>query len=250
MRYSARNIGHSFGFGSPVLPGVKFLLIANIAVFVVYFFAIQAGFGALFRPLALHPKAVLTLIGLPQLVTHLFLHDPTGFWHVLINMLILWMFGTTLESTWGTRRFLQYYFLCGIGSGLIAVFASLLTGEIDTRIIGASGAIYGLMLAFGVLFPDAPILFALLIPIKAKYFVMILGAIAFLSTFGVNSTVSHVSHLGGIIVGYLVIRSGLLNLDILRRLRTSYDDYRIRRNRKKFEVYMRKKDSRGNGRFQ
>ena len=110
-----------------------------------------------------------------QLVTYMFLHSLQSFWHILFNMLTLWMFGSPVEETWGTRRFLQYYFLCGVGAGVCVVVANLAFGDPYQRVIGASGAIYGLLLAYGMLFPNQEVLFAFLFPIKAKYMVMIFG---------------------------------------------------------------------------
>ena len=141
-----------------------------------------------------------------QLVTYMFLHDR-GFGHILFNMLTLWMFGMDLERDWGTKHFLKYYFLCGIGAGICDVLVNAALGNLDTRTIGASGAIYGLLLAFGLLYPDRMVLMSFLFPIKAKYFVMIMGAIAFLSSIGSSgSRVSNVAHLGGMLFGYAYLR--------------------------------------------
>ncbi len=100
-----------------------------------------------------------------------------GITHLLFNMLTLWMFGVQLERDWGTRRFLKYYFLCGMGAGLCDVALNAALGNWGTRTIGASGAIFGLLLAFGVLYPNQTVLMNFLFPIKAKYLVMIYGAI-------------------------------------------------------------------------
>jgi membrane associated rhomboid family serine protease len=163
------------------------------------------------------------------------------------------MFGADLEGDWGTRRFLKFYFLCGIGAGICVVIANVLfSPTLETRTIGASGAIYGLLLAFGMLYPDRQVLFSFLFPIKAKYFVMILGAIAFMSSFGASgSGVSHVAHLGGMIFGYIFLQRQRARRSIGRVGRTSmtgsirawYQDYKRQRARKKFEVYMRKQRS-------
>ncbi len=232
---------YRFG-GFPV--AVKWLLISNIALFIIYFLAVRAGWGELFFYFGLIPGAVLQLWGLPQLVTYMFLHDPLGFTHVLFNMLTLWMFGADLERSWGTRRFVQYYFICGIGAGLCAVVGNLLLGDLNSRTIGASGAIYGLLLAFGVLFPDRTVLFSFLFPIQAKYFVMIIGTITFLSTIGSSgSGVSHIAHLGGMVFGYFYLKSRLPRVDLLGSLRHQYREWRIGRARRRFQVYLRKKDS-------
>src|SRR5574341_982124 len=160
MAYSERQYATSSRFYSAGLPpGVKWLLIVNSALFVIYFLGVRAGYGHLFQDLGLWPRAVLTLPALWQLLTYLFLHDPYGFAHILFNMLALWMFGSDLERDWGTRRFLKYYFLCGVGAGLCVVAANLAAGTLDTRTIGSAGAIYGLLLAFGLLYPDRIVLF-------------------------------------------------------------------------------------------
>ncbi|MCW5978384.1 MAG: rhomboid family intramembrane serine protease [Bryobacteraceae bacterium] len=235
-------VGFASAGGFPV--GVKWLLISNIALFVIYFFAVRADAGFLFAPFGLTPRSVLQVFGVYQLFTYMFLHSPFGFSHVLFNMLALWMFGTDLERTWGSRRFLQYYFLCGVGAGICVVIGNAMYGTLDTRTIGASGAIYGVLLAFGLLFPDRIVLFSFLFPIKAKYFVMIIGAIAFLSSLGASgSGVSHVAHLGGMLFGYLYLRTRMPRTDIIGSMRRQYEDWKIERARRKFQVYLRKRES-------
>lgn len=245
----------SRSYAPPSLPsvnwGVKWLLISNVALFVLGFFLYRAGMYEIFLPFSLVPRSVLQSFALWQPFTYLFLHDPTGFGHILMNMLVLYMFGSTLESVWGTRRFLRYYFICGVGAGLCVVAANLLFGGMDTRTIGASGAIYGLILAFGVLFPDATILFMFIFPMKAKYFVMIIGAITFMSSMaGSNSGVSHVAHLGGMVVGWFYLRSALMqrrasaaSMDISGNLRQRYRDWKMQRAKRKFQVYLKKRNS-------
>jgi membrane associated rhomboid family serine protease len=160
-------------------------------------------------------------------------------------MLTLWMFGIDLERDWGTKRFLTYYFLCGVGAGICDVAANLAIGNLETRTIGASGAIYGLLLAFGVLYPNRTVLMSFLFPIKAKYFVMIMGAIAFLSSIGSSgSRVSNVAHLGGMIFGYAYLRMRFLRFDS-RKLLQRYQEWKLQRAKKKFQVYMRKQNKRG-----
>jgi len=232
---------------SDIFPrAVKWLLISNIALFVVYFLAVRAQLGGMFHYFGLIPRNVIEVWGLYQLATYMFLHDPLGFTHVLFNMLTLWMFGADLERQWGTKRFLQYYFICGIGAGLCAVAGNILFGEMNSRTIGASGAVYGLLLAFGVMYPDRTVLFSFLFPIKAKYFVMIIGGIAFLSTLGSSgSGVSHVAHLGGMIFGYFYLKSRYLRkVDLIGTLRQQYKDWKVDRARRKFQVYLRKQDHR------
>lgn len=246
MRHTARQDYGDYSPQGVFFPrGVKWLLIINFTLFVLYFFAVRAGLGGLFSPFKLVPAMVLKLFMVWQLFTYMFLHDPWGFWHILLNMLTLWMFGKDLEAVWGTRRFLQYYFLCGVGAGVCVVIANLLFGDTRSATIGASGAIFGVLLAFGVLFPDATVLFSFLFPIKAKYFVLIMGAIAFMSTLGsTGSGVSHVAHLGGMIFGWFYLQAQRRPRRVKGGGLTDwYRQWKIERNKRKFQVYMRKRES-------
>jgi membrane associated rhomboid family serine protease len=235
--------------GSTFPPGVKWLLVSNIALFVLNFVSVRFGLYGVFQPFGLVPADVLQQFAVWQLVTYMFLHDPLGFGHILFNMLTLWMFGTDLERQWGTRAFLKYYFLCGVGAAVCVIIANLLFSDtLETRTIGASGAIYGLLMAFGFLYPDRQVMFSFLFPIKAKYFVMILGAIAFLSSLGASGGgISHVAHLGGMLFGYFYLKNNLsknrVGLDFKSMLEAKWRDYKIQRARKKFEVYMRRRES-------
>lgn len=246
MQYTRhRSAGY---YSSYFPPGVKWLLIINIAIKVIGFFSgiLQAStLERFFRSLGLVPAQVLYLGHLWQPFTYMFVHGD--FWHILINMFSLWMFGVTLERDWGTRRFLQYYFLCGVGAALCVIAASVPAGEMMVRTIGASGAIYGLLLAFGVLYPDTPILFSFLFPIKAKYFVLIVGAIAFMSSFERGSGVSHIAHLGGMVFGYLFLRvrfkrAGPRRPNVLQSVSNGYREWKLRRARRRFQVYLQKQN--------
>jgi membrane associated rhomboid family serine protease len=240
--FGGRQVISGYGRSSNLPNGVRWLLISNTVLFVVYFFAVRTGVGSVFHYFGLIPRAVVELLAVWQLFSYMFLHDPWGFGHILFNMLALWMFGKDLEVTWGTKRFLQYYFICGIGAGICVVLANALFGDMSSRTIGASGAIYGLLLAFGMLFPDTTVLFSFLFPIKAKYFVMIIGAIAFLSTFGsTGGGVSHVAHLGGMIWGYLYLKSKYVKIDMFASLERQYKEWKIQRAKRKFQVYLKKK---------
>jgi len=236
MAFRTSRSSFEFGFGYGMTPAVKKLLIANVAAFVVSFLAQAAGLGALVGHLMLTPFAVTRNLEIWQLATYLFLH--AGFWHILFNMFGLWMFGCDLERTWGSRRFLHYYFLTGIGAGLTVV---LLSPSSLIPTVGASGAIYGVLLAFGILFPTrvilVPIFFFFFFPIQAKYLVMIMGGIAFLSAISSpGSTVSHVGHLGGLVAGLLYLRGLPFYFDFRNR----YYRWRRQRLQRQFQVYMRK----------
>ena len=141
-----------------------------------------------------------------QLVGYSFLHG--GFGHILFNMFALWMFGVQLENTWGSRRFGIYYFACVIGAGLIQlVVASLAAAEGNIYpTLGASGGVYGILLAFGMMFPNQPIYIYFLFPVKAKWLVIGFGAIELWSGItGSPSGVAHFAHLGGMLFGFLLI---------------------------------------------
>jgi membrane associated rhomboid family serine protease len=251
MRYPG---GSSYATSSmSVPPGVRWLLIVNTAVFVAYYMATLLGFGGLFGPFRLIPEQTVEALHVWQPVTYLFLHDPLGFSHILLNMLSLFMFGKTLEETWGTERFLRFYFICGIGAGLCVILAGYLTSTQFVPTIGASGAIFGLLLAFGMLFPDSIVLMSFFFPIKAKYMVMIIGAITFLSSLQVNSGVSHIAHLGGMLVAFLLLKTtqGQSAMrrpsgpTLKRRLEQAWADYKLKRAKKKFQVYMSKQNRKG-----
>ena len=237
----------NFGSSRIVPPVIKFLLISNVALFVVYFLATHLEIVPLlwlFRSLSLIPEW-LFLGAIWQPFTYLFLHSPYGFWHILINMLMLWMFGNDLERDWGPRRFLNYYLVCGVGAGLCDVLSRLLlSGNLSGATIGASGAIYGVLLAFGLLYPNRTIYFMMMFPIPARIAVAIMGAIAFLSALGgPGGGVAHFAHLGGMVIGYFYLRHrpGFLDIDWLG----SYRQWQRRRARRRFQVYMKKRDRQG-----
>ncbi len=218
-------------FGPELTPIVKLLMIANGSIFVITFLLAALADIYVVAWLGLRPYDVTRSLHIWQLGTYMFLHG--GFFHILFNMFALWMFGSDLEKSWGSEKFLFYYFLTGIGAGLCDV---LVHPSATSVTIGASGAVYGLLLAFGMTYPDRPILIYFVIPIKAKYFVMIIGGIAFLSAVGSSgSGISHIAHLGGMIFGYLYLRRGTLF-----RSRLRYHEWREARRRKKFKVYMEK----------
>jgi len=217
--------------------GVKTLILACVITFVVQ---IIGGNGFTLR-FGLTPAEVLYSGHIWQIVTYIFLHDTHNILHILINMLGLWMFGSELEMLWGTRQFTKFFFVCGGGAGVIMVLLSLLTGVDGRTTIGASGSLYGVLLAFAMIYPDRIIQW-IIFPIPAKYFVMILGGIAFFSSISASgSGVAHVAHLGGMLCGYLYLRIngtvGRRRGSGLRGLRDLYETWRRNRLRRKFDVY-------------
>jgi membrane associated rhomboid family serine protease len=220
---------------------MRLLLISNVAIFLIQHYLFR-GLAGTFELLALRPADVVTHLYVWQLVTYMFLHQGIG--HILFNMLALWMFGTEFEQMWGTRRFLQFYFFCGVGAGLCVIVGNYLFGNPEIATVGSSGAIYGILLASAVLWPDRQMLFYFLIPLKMKYFVMIIGAIAFLNSFDPASPVSDIAHLGGMLFGYVFLKlPRMRGVDPIGSLRESYETWKLQRAKKKFQVYMRKKGS-------
>lgn len=244
-----RSFSSGYSSSGLITPGVKWLLVLNTGIFVVTLLA-RAFAGLTFDYLKLVPDHVFKG-AIWQLLTYQFLHDTHGFQHILFNMASLFFTGPMLEGAWGTRRFLKYYLLCGAGAGLAVCLASLAFGTMDSLTLGASGSIFGLLIAYGVLFPD--ILFFGLI--KAKYFVMIFGAMSLLGSVAFGSAgVSYVAHLGGMLMGFIMIRTGILQrlgdsrggpaADPVGWVQQQYKEWKLRRARKRFQVYMRKKSGR------
>jgi membrane associated rhomboid family serine protease len=246
MAYSSRPYARRYLPSNRFPVGLKWLLIANTAIFVLWFFMATAGAGGFFRNFYLVPAQVVTTFALWQVVTYMFFHG--GFMHILWNMLTLWMFGAELERMWGTRRFLRFYFACGIGAALTVILVTYTFGaDPNVATIGASGAIYGILMAYAILFPDRLILFGFLIPIKVKYFVMIMGAVVFMNSFvSFGSGVSQVAHLGGLAVAFFMLRGRWLQRKIQAPIVREFKEWKLRRARKKFEVYLRKQDSKTN----
>jgi membrane associated rhomboid family serine protease len=237
-RYPATS-GYSYSFGpGPLTPAIKMIVFANIAMFLVDWLLSRAGVVPLSSFLGLRPVAVVEGLQVWQIATYLFLHG--GLFHLLFNMLALWMFGVDLERTWGTKLFAKYYAITGIGAGVCVVLIALTPWDGGSYVIptvGASGAIYGVLLAFALYFPNRPILLYMLFPVPAKYAVMIMGAIAFLAaTDGAGSGVSHVAHLGGLIAGYLYLKGGG-RTNLISEIQYRYLKWKINRTKRKFDVY-------------
>lgn len=204
---------------------VRLILIICTVVFVLQ----VLGGPILIGAFGLVPAQVVGSFEIWRLVTYIFLHG--GFFHILFNLFAFWMFGSQLEQEWGRNEFLKYFFVCGVGAGISSVVADPFS---PIPIIGASGAVYGILLAYGMYFPDRVILLYGIAPVKAKYFVIGIGAIAFLSAMGSGGGggVAHMAHLGGMIVGFLYLKTGRGT-----GLRDRYEHWRRQRLRRKFEVY-------------
>jgi len=216
-------------FGGPVTKTVKLLIIINVAVFVLRMVEQIFGTDVLVYYFGLTPAMVTARFTIWQFVTYLFIHADVL--HIFFNMLALFMFGNDLERFWGTPRFLNYYFVTGIGAGVCSWLVAM-----DSRavIIGASGAVYGLLLAYGLLYPNRIVYLNFLIPVKVKWLVLVMGAIAFFSSLsGSGGPVAHVAHLGGMLVGFLFLRGR----DWTARYRVFLERRRHEALKRQFEVY-------------
>lgn len=152
------------------------------------------------------PYLIIEKLYIWQIFSYMFLHSTSGFAHILFNMYALFIFGMPVERLWGSKKFLIYYFICGVGAGLAIFTIAVISGGMGYYIptIGASGAVFGLLLAFGILFPDVEILLFFIIPIKARTLVILYGALELiLELSGGFDNISHIGHLGGLATGIL-----------------------------------------------
>ena len=253
----------SMGF-PPFTRAVKWLVIVNAAIYLLLLIlgAVAPGVAGFITGYGALTPADVTHGFIWQLVTYSFLH--VGLFHVLFNMLTLWMFGSQLERDWGYDQFLEFYFYCAIAAALVTVAISYLgtVAAFDflgigpmTVTVGASGAIFGVMIAFAMLHGDQEfMMFPLPFMIKAKYLVGILVFIALAGAFqGMGpgrrgQSVAYFAHLGGALFGWIYVRflprRGLM-LGASERyfgIRNGYYRWKRRRAARKFEVYMRKHD--------
>ena len=204
MRYQFQSEQGDFSFRPKIFTdAIKVIVWSNIIIFLLKIIS-QNPTTPLFNP-------VVDLFGLSssnvwprvwQPLTYLFIHKD--FLHIFFNMFVLWMFGSELESIWGRRSFLKYYFLTGIGSGL--VWLALNITNANYVLAGASGAVYGVLLAFGMMFPNRTVYLYFLLPIKVKYLVMILVATEFILSMNSASDISHITHLSAVLIGFIYLR--------------------------------------------
>lgn len=213
-RYSNYNYYRPSPFGGFKFfpPVIKALLISNVSLFLL------ASFFGMFRIGSLPLESIINFVfalyplgngfQVWQLLTYMFMHG--GFQHLFLNMFALWMFGMELENTWGSRKFLLYYLVCGVGAGLSNLFIGPLFGPTGPT-VGASGSIYGVLLAFGLMFPDRPIFLYFLLPIRARFFVLFYIILEIFSgVTGSADGIAHFAHLGGAAVGFIFL---LIDMD-------------------------------------
>ena len=224
----------------PVTPSLRLIMIVCGAVWLVQILLGFTGFhvGNLSFEGIFGVVPALVIRGFVwQLATYMFLHSPDSIMHILFNLMFIWMFGGELERHWGSRGFLRYYLVCGVGGGVFIVamgMANALLGAAPasayTPTIGASGALFGLIVAYGMMFAERRVLFMLVFPMKASTFSMLMFAIAFFFTFaGEGGNISHIGHVGGAVVGFLYLKRAW-------RLGEFYRELRWKLRRRRFRV--------------
>lgn len=207
--YGRGNQGGGMGFGPPITPPIiKQLLIANLGMFVAM---LMLGAGTMTALFGATPALFWQHGYLWQPFTYMWLHSSHSIWHVVMNMFVLWMFGSPIAMVWGAKRFLRFYLACGIGAGFFIVTLPYLfiasSGSLPLTIptVGASGAVYGVVLAYSLTWPDRTIM--LIFPPVAFRAIWIIPIMFFMTLIGDRSgTVSHVAHLGGVLVAWIYLR--------------------------------------------
>ncbi len=235
-----------FGFGGGLTPVVKWLLISNVIVYFIQLITLRMG-SPLTSWLSLQPYEITHHFKFWQLATYQFLHSEASFFHIFFNMFTLWIFGCEVERWQGSKNFLRYYLLSGIGAGL---FHILFNWNSPTPVIGASGAIYGVLVAFAVYFPDRIVtlllFFILPVSLKAKHLVAFFVGISLFSgivgIFGKSDSIAHFAHLGGALVGYLMLRGDNLMGIVIRKYRTYQHQKQFMAEQKRQQDIREKRD--------
>jgi len=207
---------------------IKILISINFVIYVLQSLAGKE--DIFFRLFGLVPNVFISELMLWQPFTYMFFHAPyyssIGISHILLNMLGLWVFGRELEQAWGKSKFLKYYFLTGIGSGLITYLFQI---NSDNPVIGASGAVYGILLAYGISFPNRMLYIWGLIPIRSIWLVVIMGSIAFFGLLGRADGISHVTHISGMFIGYTLLKKKWQLADIIFAMRKKTVEFQVQR---------------------
>ncbi|MBT4248908.1 rhomboid family intramembrane serine protease [bacterium] len=207
---------------------IKILISINFVIYVLQSLAGKE--DIFFRLFGLVPNVFISELMLWQPFTYMFFHAPyyssVGISHILLNMLGLWVFGRELEQAWGKSKFLKYYFLTGIGSGLITYLFQI---NSDNPVIGASGAVYGILLAYGISFPNRMLYIWGLIPVRSIWLVVIMGSIAFFGLLGRADGISHVTHISGMLIGYIFLKKKWQLADIIFAMRKKTVEFQVQR---------------------
>tara|TARA_B100000470_G_scaffold35762_1_gene24933 strand:+ start:472 stop:1317 length:846 start_codon:yes stop_codon:yes gene_type:complete len=211
---------------------IKILVSVNFCIYILQ--SVSGKEDVFFRLFGLVPSTFMSDLMLWQPFTYMFFHAPfyssVGISHILLNMLGLWVFGRELEQAWGKTKFLRYYFITGIGSGLITYFFQM--GS-DNPVIGASGAVYGILLAYGVSYPNRMLYIWGLIPVRSMWLVIIMGSIAFFGLLGNADGISHVTHISGMVIGYVLLKKKWRWRDIWFAIRKKTIEFQVQRYEEK-----------------
>ena len=211
---------------------IKILVSVNFCIYILQ--SVSGKEDVFFRLFGMVPSTFVSDLMLWQPFTYMFLHAPfyssVGISHILLNMLGLWVFGRELEQAWGKTKFLRYYFTTGIGSGLITYFFQI--GS-DNPVIGASGAVYGVLLAYGVSYPNRMLYIWGLIPVRSLWLVIIMGSIAFFGLLGNSDGISHVTHISGMLIGYVLLKKNWRWRDIWFAIRKKIIEFQVQRYEEK-----------------
>ena len=207
---------------------IKILVSVNFCIYILQ--SVSGKEDVFFRLFGLVPSTFMSDLMLWQPFTYMFFHAPfyssVGISHILLNMLGLWVFGRELEQAWGKTKFLRYYFITGIGSGLITYFFQM--GS-DNPVIGASGAVYGILLAYGISYPNRMLYIWGLIPVRSMWLVIIMGSIAFFGLLGNADGISHVTHISGMLIGYVLLKKKWRWRDIWFAIRKKTIEFQVQR---------------------
>ena len=211
---------------------IKILVSVNFGIYILQ--SVSGKEDIFFRLFGLVPSTFISDLMLWQPFTYMFFHAPfyssVGISHILLNMLGLWVFGRELEQAWGKTKFLRYYFTTGIGSGLITYFFQI--GS-DNPVIGASGAVYGILLAYGISYPNRMLYIWGLIPVRSMWLVIIMGSIAFFGLLGNADGISHVTHISGMLIGYVLLKKQWRWRDIWFAIRKKTVEFQVQRYEEK-----------------
>lgn len=238
-----------YRFGNPITPSVKKIIVFTSAIYLIQLVGniiapefIETTFG-------IHHIGFVHQLKLWQPLTYMFLHG--NFFHIFFNMFALWMFGSDLEELFGSKNFTRFYVYSGIGAGICIALMNMYIFnhyEYNPITIGASGAIYALLLAYGMIWPDREVLLYFLFPIKMKYLLLIFGGIEFFGTLasasGAGGNISHIGHLGGLITGFILLKSKFWyrKKAFFNPFNSLYRNYRLARHKKRIEERIKAKE--------
>lgn len=237
-----------YHFGSAITPSVKKIIIFTSVIYIIQLIGNIIFPGLIESTFGIHHIGFIHQLKLWQPLTYMFLHG--NFFHIFFNMFALWMFGGDLEELFGSKNFTKYYLYSGIGAGLCIALMNYYIFDsygYSPITIGASGAIYALLLAYGMIWPEREVLLYFLFPIKMKYLLLIFGGIEFFGTLasasGAGGNISHIGHVGGLITGFILLKSKFWYKRVsLNPFDSLFRNYRLARHKKRIEERIKAKE--------